>query len=208
MKIHLGIQRKMLFLEEKTIYLVTEITNRSDHNVFADRATSPQVWKSDFEKSVLKPVTQWGTLLLRLKSHKGIPYTHRWESENNTFQNTLRIFTGLENAFAGPGWTWKYHKSKDQGFLHQNYIQIFSQLRDFFCPINFFSKKIINLLVRKKIVAKSKKSTFWKFWNFGNLFFSILRQTFFGPKNFVFFSDFFWSGKKKFFLGVEKKNWI
>ena len=66
MKIHLGIQSKMLFLEENTISLVTEITNRSYHNVFAGQATSSRVWKSDFEKSVLKPVTQWGTVLLKV----------------------------------------------------------------------------------------------------------------------------------------------
>ena len=33
------------------------------------------------------------------------------------------MFTGLENAFAGPGWAWKPHKSKDQIFLHRNYVQ-------------------------------------------------------------------------------------
>ena len=44
-----------------------------------------------------------------LKSHKGIPYTHRWESGNDTFQNTPHIFTGLENAFAGFRWTWKHY---------------------------------------------------------------------------------------------------
>ena len=96
---------------------------------------------------------------LRLKSHKGIPYTHRWESENNTFQNTLRIFTGLENAFAGPGWTWKYHKSKDQKILHQNYIQKKSQHREFFsCSI----KKCFDFFFdffwsEKKLSEKSEK---------------------------------------------------
>ena len=42
-----------------------EITNRRYHNVLAGQATSLQVWKLDFWKSVLKPVTQWGTLLLK-----------------------------------------------------------------------------------------------------------------------------------------------
>ena len=50
-------------------------------------------------------------------------YTHCQESGNDTFQNMLKIFTGLENVFAGPGWVWKPHKSKDQIFLHRNYIQ-------------------------------------------------------------------------------------
>ena len=39
------------------------------------------------------------------------------------------IFTGLENVFAGPGWPWKTHKSKDYIF----YIEVIPQI--------FFSKK-------------------------------------------------------------------
>ena len=41
------------------------ITNRSYHNVFAAQLMSPPVRKSDFERSVLKPVIQSGTLLLK-----------------------------------------------------------------------------------------------------------------------------------------------
>ena len=82
-----------------------------------------------------------------LKSHKGIPYTHRWESGNDTFQNTPHMFSGLENAFAGPGWTWKHKKWKDQTFLHRNYI-----------PKNFSTlTKNIFLLDQKKSEKKSKK---------------------------------------------------
>ena len=46
-----------------------------------------------------------------------------------------KIFTGLENAFAGPGWVWKPHKSKDHIF----YIETMS----------------------KKIFSTPKKNTFF-----------------------------------------------
>ena len=95
-----------------------------------------------------------------LKSHKRIPYTHRWESENNTFQNMPHIFTGLENAFTGPVWSWKYHKSKVYTFLHPNYIQrnfLNSEKKYFFARSKFFSKKIENFWSEKFLSAKSKK---------------------------------------------------
>ena len=62
-----------------------------------------------------------------------------------------KIFTGLENAFAGPGWAWKPHKSKDHKFLHRNYIQkIFNSEKNMF----FFSIKMFSFFFGKK---KSRK---------------------------------------------------
>ena len=79
-----------------------------------------------------------------LKSHKEIPYTHRRESGNNTFQNMYKIFTGLENAFAEPGWVWKPHKSKDR-------ISTSKQLYPFFVrekSITIFWNRILMISVR------------------------------------------------------------
>jgi len=146
-----------------------------------------------------------------LKSHKGIPYTHRWESGNDTFQNMPHMFSGLENAFAGPGWTWKHKKWKDQTFLHRNYIpKNFSTLTKniFLLDQKNFRKKIQKILVRKNFARKiEKKSKFQNveistFWNFD--FFRFCGQTFFGPKFFgFFFRKIFWSNKKIFFVRVE-----
>ena len=98
-----------------------------------------------------------------LKSHNGIPYTHRRESGNDTFQNMPQIFTGLENAFAGPGWAWKPHKSKDQIFLHRNYVQKISQLR----KKNFFSRsKNFRIFLAKKITKMFPKNQKNRFQNF------------------------------------------
>ena len=52
-----------------------------------------------------------------------VPYTHRIDRRNNQFQIMQKIFTGLENAFVGPGWSWKPHKSKEHIFLHRNYTK-------------------------------------------------------------------------------------
>ena len=145
-----------------------------------------------------------------LKSHKGIPYTHRWESGNDTFQNTLHIFTGLENAFTGPGWTWKYHKSKDQKNLHPNYIsKKKSQLREkiFFARSKIFRFFFQKFLVRKILSAKSKKSKCWnfkifeisKFQHFD--FFSILRTKIFRTENILKKNrNFFFDRAKKYFF--------
>ena len=59
-----------------------------------------------------------------------------------------KIFTELENAFAGPGWAWKPHKSKDHIFLHRSYTQIFSQLQKKYF---FLDRKKIGKKCRKKI---------------------------------------------------------
>ena len=98
--------------------------------------------------------------LKSLKSHKRIPYTHRWESGNDTFQNMPHIFTGLENAFAGPGWTWKHHKSKDHKFLHSK----------LYPKKNLISEKNIFLLDQNIF---RKKNDF--FWSSKKYFFSELR---------------------------------
>ena len=84
-----------------------------------------------------------------LKSHNGIPYTHRRESENDTFQNMPKIFTGVENVFAGPGGAWKPHKWKDQIFLHRNYVQ-----KKFSTPKKNLDPKKIEIFFGKK---KSRK---------------------------------------------------
>ena len=66
---------------------------------------------------------------------------------NIPFRNMQNIFTGLENAFAGPGWPWKPHKSKEQIFLHRSYTP------------NFFA---IEKNVRKKMSKKSPRKNFEK----------------------------------------------
>ena len=69
---------------------------------------------------------KWAQLFGPLYTHcMQFPYTHRLESGNIPFRNMQNIFTGLENAFAGPGWPWKPHKSKEHIFLHRSYTQIF-----------------------------------------------------------------------------------
>ena len=76
------------------------------------------------------------------------------------FQNMPHIFAGLENAFAGPGWTWKYHKSKVQEILHRNYIQkSFSTPRKniYFARSKIFPKIFRKFLVRKNFVRKIEK---------------------------------------------------
>ena len=95
-----------------------------------------------------------------LKSHKGIPYTHRFESGNDTFQNMPHMFSGLENTFDGPGWTWKHKKWKDQTFLHRIYIpKNFSTLtKKIFCSIKKNSDKISGKFLSENfLTAKSKK---------------------------------------------------
>ena len=54
---------------------------------------------------------------------------HRLESGNIPFRNMQNTITGLENAFAGPGWPWKPHKSKEQIFYIEVIPKFFSQLR-------------------------------------------------------------------------------
>ena len=73
------------------------------------------VWAqiSNFLKMVVF-AKKWRPNLLR------VPYTHRIDRENNQFQIMQKIFTGLENAFVGTGWSWKPHKSKEHIF----YIEI------------------------------------------------------------------------------------
>ena len=88
-----------------------------------------------------------------------------------------KIFTGLENAFAGPGWVWKPHKSKDQIVLHRNYIQkyfstpkknmFFSRFKKF--SIFFSAKKN-----QKNVAPKNPK-------NFQDFSANIFRD-FFPPK--------------------------
>ena len=149
-----------------------------------------------------------------LKSHKGIPYTHRFESGNDTFQNMPHMFSGLENAFAGPGWTWKHKKWKDQTFLHRNYIpKFFSTLtKNFFCSIKKFSEKIRNFLVRKIFCPQNRKKSqnfkMSKFQHFEILtFFRFCGQIFFGPKMFGKFFGFFFDRAKKYFLS-ELRNFL
>ena len=119
---------------------------------------------------------KWGPNLLR------VPYTHRIDRENNQFQIMQKIFTGLENAFVGTGWSWKPHKSKEHIFLHRNYTQknlnsekngnIFRSKKN---PKNFRRKKI-----PEKSDPKSKNSDFQKKWFFENLNFDqIFREIFF-----------------------------
>ena len=69
-----------------------------------------------------------------------------------------KIFTGLENAFAGLGWVWKPQKSKDQIFLHRNYAQFFFSTPKkiyFFSRSKKFSKKFP---AKKKITKKFPKN--------------------------------------------------
>ena len=145
-----------------------------------------------------------------LKSHKGIPYTHRWESGNDTFQNMPHMFSGLENAFAGPGWTWKHKKWKDQTFLHRNYIpKIFSTLTKniFLLDQKIFRKIFQKFLVRKNFARKiEKKSKFQNveistFWIFVFFDFAAKKNR---TKKMFFFQKNFWSSKKIFFVRVEK----
>ena len=145
-----------------------------------------------------------------LKSHKGILYTHRWESGNDTFQNMPHMFSGLDNAFARPGWTWRHKKWKDQTFLHRNYIpKIFSTLTKniFLLDQKNFRKKIRKFLVRKIF---ARKSIFFlkllKFQHFEILifFFDFAGKFFTDQKSLIFFRNIFWSSKKIFFVGVEK----
>ena len=95
----------------------------------------------DREKSfVFSDFFQWKSL----KSHRGIPYTHRRESGNNTFQNMPKIFTGLENVFAGPGRAWKPHKSKDWKILQVSYTQIFFSTPKKIYVFFTLQKKVLN----------------------------------------------------------------
>ena len=94
-------------------------------------------------------------------------YTHRQESGNDTFQNMIKKFNGLENVFAGPGWVWKPYKSKDRIFLHRNYIQKYFSTPKKIC---FFSiEKKIEFFSAKKISEKScpKNPKFFQVSNFG-----------------------------------------
>ena len=82
---------------------------------------------------------------------------HRLESGNIPFRNMQNTFTGLENAFAGPGWPWKPHKSKEQIFLHRNYILFFfSQLRKKNRDRNLFSEKKYRKKIREKNPRKNR----------------------------------------------------
>ena len=105
-------------------------------------------------------------IIIILKSHDWIPYTRG----NNTFQNMPQISTGLENSFAGPGWVWKPHKSKDQIFLHRNYVQIF-----FSTPKKYIffldPKKFRNFFRQKKSHEKISRKIrkHFRFQNFKNL---------------------------------------
>ena len=98
------------------------------------------------------------------------PYTHRLESGNIPFRNMQNICTGLENAFAGPGWLWKPHKSKDHIFLHRNYTQKkFATPKKiiFFRDRNFFSKKNVEEKIRENFSKNPKKcSRFFQNRNF------------------------------------------
>ena len=104
-----------------------------------------------------------------------IPYTHRIDRGNNQFQIMQKIFTGLENAFVGTGWSWKPHKSKEHIFLHRNYTQKISQLRkkneNFSIEKNFrnFFDEKKSRKIRPKIESSTlKKKNFSgrKIWNF------------------------------------------
>ena len=127
-----------------------------------------------------------------------------------------KIFTGLENAFAGPGWVWKPHKSKDQIFLHRNYVQKISQRRKkiyFFSRSKkfrfFFSITKNHEKISRKIsiffqIPKFQNFKILKFWNLkkkrdfsGNFF-----VLFFGRKK---FRKIFWSRKKVFFFSELRK---
>ena len=57
---------------------------------------------------------------------------HRLESGNSTFQNKQKITTGLENTFAGSGWPWKTHKSKDLIFYIESIPNIFLNSKEIF----------------------------------------------------------------------------
>ena len=89
---------------------------------------------------------------------------------NIPFRNMQNIFTGLENAFAGPGWPWKPHKSKEQIFLHRSYTQkIFATLKKKIA-IEKKSKKSKksekkNRKIRNKKIRDFSKSQISKFWN-------------------------------------------
>ena len=78
---------------------------------------------------------------LRIQIRDGI--LRFWPSKERkyNFSEHVKIFTGLENAFAGPGWVWKPHKSEDHNFLHRNYTppKKKSRLRFFFSSSFFFS---------------------------------------------------------------------
>ena len=87
-----------------------------------------------------------------------------------------KIFTGLENAFVGTGWSWKPHKSKEHIFyieiiLKKNLnsekkwenFSIEKQFRKFFGEKKIRSKKRI-LRNGHKIIASKLKKTFSFYW--------------------------------------------
>ena len=66
---------------------------------------------------------KWAQLFGPLYTHcMQFPYAHRLESGNIPFQNIQKIFTGLENAFAVLGASWKPHKSKVRSILHRSLL--------------------------------------------------------------------------------------
>ena len=79
-----------------------------------------------------------------------------------------KIFTGLENAFAGPGWAWKPHKSKDQIFYIETMSKKISQLRKKFSF--FLDQKNFDFFFRPKIFTKifPEKSDFFQDFKFQN----------------------------------------
>ena len=130
---------------------------------------------------------------------------------NDTFQNMQHIFSGLENAFAGPGWTWKHKKWKDQKFLHRNYIpKIFSTLRKnkILLDQKSFRKIFKKSWSEKKSPAKSKKcqnAKILKFWNFDILAFFDFAGEIFSDQFFLkIFRKFFDQAKFYFFSELRK----
>ena len=126
------------------------------------------------------------------------------------------IFSGLENRFAGPGWTWKHKKWKDQKFLHRNCIpQKFSTLRknkilldqknpekkrnfwsNFFCPQNRKISKCQNIEISIFDIF-----SIFEFRYFDILtFFRFCGQFFFEPKCFGFFFGKFFDRAKIYFF--------
>ena len=130
--------------------------------------------------------------------HDAIPKTHRLESGNMTFRNMQSIFTGLENAFAGPYGPGNPVNRKIIFF----YIEAVQK------NINSEKKSRSKKKCRKKSTFFFEKSDFfWKCRNFeisGNF-------SDFSKKNIDFFFDTFFFEKKSiakktfFFRSWEKK---
>ena len=69
-----------------------------------------------------------------------------------------KIFTGLENAFVGTGWSWKPHKSKEHIFYIETILKKYLNSEKKIGKI-FDRKKISKFFRRKKNPEKSDQNS-------------------------------------------------